>query len=59
MAMDDDKLYQLALYLTPSIGDFNIRQLISYCGSAQKVFDMPEGKLLKIPGVGKKTAEIS
>ena len=58
MAMDDDKLYQLALYLTPSIGDFNIRQLISYCGSAQKVFDMPEGKLLKIPGVGKKTAEI-
>jgi len=56
MAMDD-KLYQLALYLTPSIGDFNIRQLISYCGSAKKVFEMPEGKLLKIPGVGKKTTE--
>ncbi len=54
----DDRLYQLALYLTPSIGDFNIRQLISYCGSAQKVFDLPEGKLLKIPGVGKKTTEV-
>ena len=54
----DDRLYQLALYLTPSIGDFNIRQLISYCGSAKKVFETPEGKLLKIPGVGAKTTQI-
>jgi DNA processing protein len=53
----EEKLYQLALYLTPGVGDFNIRQLIAYCGSAQKVLETPLGKLKKVPGVGPKTIQ--
>src|SRR5690606_12878490 len=47
----------LALHFVPGVGDYLIRQLISYCGSAEKVFRIPKGKLQKIPGVGSVTAE--
>jgi DNA processing protein len=30
--------------------------LVGYCGSAEKVFTMPKGKLCKIPGIGSITA---
>lgn len=46
----------LALHLVPGIGDFLIKQLISYCGSAEEVFRLPKGKLMKVPGVGPVTA---
>jgi DNA processing protein len=39
------------------LGDYTIRQLISYCGSAEKIFQTPKGKLLKIPGIGSITAD--
>lgn len=55
--MDQSRLSLLALHFIPGIGDYLIRQLISYCGSAEKVFTSPKGKLLKIPGVGNSTAE--
>lgn len=55
--MDQNKLSLLALHFIPGIGDYLIRQLVSYSGSAEKVFQTPKGKLLKIPGVGNVTAE--
>lgn len=55
--MDQNRLSLLALHFIPGIGDYLIRQLVSYCGSAEKVFKTPKGKLLKIPGIGEVTAE--
>lgn len=55
--MDQDRLSLLALHFIPGIGNYIIRQLISYCGSAEKVFKTPKGKLQKIPGIGTITAE--
>ena len=55
--MDQERLSFLALHNTPGVGDFLLKQLISYCGSAEEVFKKPKGKLMKIPGVGSITAE--
>ncbi|HZX75260.1 MAG TPA: DNA-processing protein DprA, partial [Cyclobacteriaceae bacterium] len=55
--MDQERLSLLALHFTPNVGDFLVKQLVSYCGSAEEVFTMPKGKLLKIPGIGAVTAE--
>lgn len=55
--MDQNRLSLLALHFIPGIGDYLVRQVVSYCGSAEKVFKTPKGKLLKIPGVGSVTAE--
>ncbi len=55
--MDSERLSFLALHLVPGIGDYLIKQLVSYCGSAENVFKTPKGKLLKIPGIGGVTAE--
>lgn len=48
----------LALSLVPGLGDKNIKQLVSYCGSPADVFKAPRAKLEGIPGFGKKSAEI-
>jgi len=53
--MDQNRLALLALHFVPGIGDFLIKQLVSYCGSAQEVFKLPKSKLLKIPNVGHAT----
>jgi len=55
--MTDELVSQVALDLIPGIGNQGIKQLISYCNSAQGVFNAPKSKLLKIPGVGEKLAE--
>lgn len=55
--MDQTRLSLLALHFIPGIGDLLIRQLVSYCGSAEKVFQTPKGKLLKVPGIGPVSAE--
>jgi len=55
--MDQNRLSLLALHFIPGIGDYLIRQLVSYSGSAEKVFKIPKGKLLKIPGIGEVTAD--
>ena len=55
--MDQNRLSLLALHFIPGIGDYLVRQLISYCGSAEKVFKTPKGKLLKVPGIGHVTAQ--
>ena len=55
--MDQSRLSLLALHFIPGLGDHLIRQLVGYCGSAEKVFTTPKGKLLRIPGIGAVTAE--
>lgn len=54
--MDQERLSLLALHFVPGIGDFLLKQLVSYCGSAEAVFRVPKGKLMSIPGVGQATA---
>ncbi|HEY0653518.1 MAG TPA: DNA-processing protein DprA [Chryseosolibacter sp.] len=55
--MDQNRLALLALHFIPGIGDYLVRQLVTYSGSAEKVFQTPKGKLLRIPGVGEITAD--
>ncbi|ELR73799.1 Rossmann fold nucleotide-binding protein Smf [Fulvivirga imtechensis AK7] len=55
--MDQKRLAQLALHFIPGIGNYTVKQLISYSGSAENVFKSTKAKLLKIPGVGPATAE--
>lgn len=55
--MDQERIYLLALHFIPGLGDFLIKQLISYCGSAEEVFKQNKRHLLKIPGVGEMTTE--
>ena len=55
--MFDQKVYQVALSLVPGIGNMLARQLISYCGSAENIFQEKHHKLLKIPGIGTKTVQ--
>jgi len=49
--------YQIALTLIPGVGPVNSKNLLSYCGSVEAVFSSPKAKLLKVPGIGKKTIE--
>lgn len=53
--MEQERLALLALHFIPGLGDYTIRQLMAYCGSAQKVFSIPRGRLLKVPGIGEAT----
>jgi DNA processing protein len=55
--ISQDRLSFLALHFISGVGDQLVKQLISYCGSAEQVFKTPKGKLLKIPGIGPVTAE--
>ncbi|MFT4032890.1 MAG: DNA-processing protein DprA [Siphonobacter sp.] len=50
--MSSESFYQVALWLTPGIGDVLTRLLVAHCGSAEAVFKAPPGKLQKIRGVG-------
>jgi DNA processing protein len=49
--------YEVALTLLPGVGDILAKNLVSYCGSPQGVFNAPKTKLLKVPGIGRKTAQ--
>ena len=56
--MDQQRVSQIALNFIPGIGHMLVKQLVSYCGSAESVFSTPKGKLLKIPGVGEHVANL-
>lgn len=56
-APSSERLSFLALHFIDGIGSYLVKQLISYCGSAEQVFKTPKGRLLKIPGIGSKTAD--
>ncbi|MCF0048736.1 DNA-processing protein DprA [Dyadobacter sp. LJ53] len=49
-----EKICTLALIHTPGVGSVTIRQLISYCGGAEEVFQADYRKLIHIPGIGEK-----
>lgn len=51
-----DRFHELALWLTPGIGDVTTRHLVAACGSAAAVFSLPPGRLRKIRGIGPATA---
>lgn len=55
--MDQEKISLIALHSTPGIGDYTLKQLVAYCGSADQVFKQPKHRLLKIPDVGAKTVD--
>jgi DNA processing protein len=56
--MNQEELtYLLALKLTPGIGPVIAQNLIAYCGSPSKIYQLPSGKLMRIPEVGPKTAQ--
>jgi len=56
--LDETLKYDLALLSIPTVGSVTLRQLVSYCGSSKEVFSAPTKKLLRVPGVGKKTVEV-
>lgn len=51
---EQEKICTLALVHTPGVGAVTVRQLISYCGGAENVFQAVYKKLINIPGVGEK-----
>jgi DNA processing protein len=55
--MDQNRLSSIALHFIPGIGGRTLRQLVTYCGSAQDVFRASRTTLLQIPGVGPVTAD--
>ncbi|MFT4644825.1 MAG: DNA processing protein [Planctomycetota bacterium] len=52
-----DTYYIIALSFIPKIGPVMAKNLISYCGSAEAVFNQNKAQLIKIPGIGKTIAE--
>ncbi len=50
-------IHQLALTYIAGIGPMLSKQLVSYCGSAEKVFEANKSKLLRIPNIGEVLAE--
>ncbi|MDN4164402.1 DNA-processing protein DprA [Cytophagales bacterium LB-30] len=55
--MNQEQLSLIALHMVPGLGPVGIKNLISYCGSAEEVFKKNKARLLKTPGIGPKTAE--
>jgi DNA processing protein len=50
--LNTDLQYQLALTLIPGVGSITAKQLIAYCGNAERVLTSPSKALLRIPDVG-------
>lgn len=50
-------IHEIALTFVKGLGDVTIRNLLSYCGSAEEVFRTKKEHLIKIPGIGSKTAD--
>ena len=55
--MNNELFYGIALSLLKGVGDANAKLLISYAGSAEKLFKLSSARLQKIKGVGPKLAE--
>lgn len=49
----DEQLYEIALNLLPKIGPSVYRSIVAYTGSAKQFFEMPLGKLSKVPRINK------
>ncbi|MFK8104974.1 MAG: DNA-processing protein DprA [Saprospiraceae bacterium] len=55
--MDTDLLYKIAMTKIPLVGAITAKNLISYCGGVQAVFETKKKALLRIPGVGETVAK--
>ena len=47
-----DWLHKIAITLIPKVGPITAKNLISYCGSIEAVFEARKRELLKVPGIG-------
>lgn len=54
----EDLIFELTLNLIPKIGPSLYRNILAYTGSAKDFFDLPLGKISKIPRLSAKLAEI-
>ena len=54
--MTNDLLYRIAISKIPKIGAVLARNLISYCGGVEAVFNSKKKDLLKIPNIGETLA---
>lgn len=52
----DQTMYLIGLTKIANLGPKTCRNLIAFCGGAEEVFRTPKSRLLKIPGIGRKTA---
>ncbi len=57
LSMENQLLYKIGITLLPNVGPVLARNLISYCGGVEQVFKTKVQKLVKIPGIGEKTAQ--
>jgi len=54
--MNNDLLYKIALTLVPNIGDIYAKNLISFFGSAEAVFNQSIKQLMQLPNMSEKSA---
>lgn len=54
VAMNNNLLYKVGLSFLKGVGDITARNLVSYCGGAEAVFNASKAKLDKVPGIGEK-----
>jgi len=52
-----DMLHKMAITRIPKVGGVLAKNLISYCGGAEEVFNAKKRDLLKVPGIGPVIAE--
>lgn len=55
--MNNDLLYKIAITKVPKVGPITAKNIVSYCGGAQAVFEASPKELMKIPGVGRTLVE--
>ncbi len=55
--MDSSTVFEVACTLIDGVGDKIVKQLVSYCGSPENVFNANKAKLQQIPGIGPKIVE--
>ena len=50
--MNSQLLYNIGITLLPGVGNVTAKNLVAYCGSAERVFNAKRSHLEKIPGAG-------
>ncbi len=54
--MENQLLYKIAITKIPMVGNVTAKNLISFCGGVEAVFESRKKALLKIPGIGEAIA---
>lgn len=55
---DELRRYEIALAMVPGIGGKSAKKLVSHCGSAKAVFELPPGKLQRISGISQRMTDL-